>query len=238
MAGEAAERQERGFITSITNALRKNKNKPITLIAGDVEIPGVFLAKKHTGRQEGGSEAYTDIVLFNRKKGNINLSLKGEEAPSLAGGGLRGLELIIPGIGARFMKAAYNQLIEMGLKAGDKVPDVYGKISAKDKRKIVVGNQAVGGPIHYMYIGPMKVETDFEKGTLTLNGTLTEATQFADENELYFRLRARREDQTFDPKAMESNVPKIYGRSPSRGDSAGRVVVTDKVPENAVLVKI
>lgn len=238
MAGQSAERQERGFITSISNALRKNKNKPITVVAGDVTLSGVTLARKYTGRQETGSEPYTDIVIANRKNGNIHLSLKGEEAPSLAGGGMRGLELILPGIGAKFMRAAYNELLGRGLKAGDKVPDVYGKIGKSEKRKIVVGNQAVGGPIDYMYIGPMDVKTDFEDGVLTLNGTLTEATEYADENELYFRLRARREDQTFDPKAMAGDVPKIYGKSPSRGDSAGRVVVTDKVPAEAIIVKI
>ena len=36
-------------------------------------------------------------------------------------------------------------------------------------------------------------------------------------------------DQTFDPEASDKNgVPKIYGKSPSKGDSAGRLVVTDK----------
>jgi hypothetical protein len=51
-------------------------------------------------------------------------------------------------------------------------------------------------------------------------------------------LRARREDQTFDPDAKQGGVPKIYGRSPSRGDSAGRIVVTDKVPKEAKIVKV
>jgi hypothetical protein len=47
-------------------------------------------------------------------------------------------------------------------------------------------------------------------------------------------LRARREDQVFDPDAKDGqNIPKIYSKSPSKGDSAGRIVVTDKVPNNA-----
>jgi hypothetical protein len=126
------------------------------------------------------------------------------------------------------------------LKAGDKVPDVYGKIGAKTKEKIVVGTTAMGGPIDYMYIGPMTVVADYneKKNTLTLNGKLTESKEYAKSHELYFRLRARREDQRFDPDAQQGGIPKIYGRSPSRGDSAGRIVVTDSVPKNAMVVAV
>jgi hypothetical protein len=174
----------------------------------------------------------------NGKK--VNLSLKGEAAPSLAGGGLRGLEAIIPGIAGRFMKIAYKHLVKMGLKDGDKVPDVYGKIDEASKEKIVVGTPPMGGPIHYMYIGPMDVKSTYDpkKNILTLNGTLTEAKKYAKTHELYFRLRARREDQRFDTKAMALGIPKIYGKSPSKGDSAGRIVVTDSVPKTGVVVKV
>ena len=52
-----------------------------------------------------------------------------------------------------------------------------------------------------------------------------------------FRLRARRIDQTFDPEAKYGNgVPKIYGKSPSRGDSAGRLVITDKPSSKALMI--
>ena len=55
------------------------------------------------------------------------------------------------------------------------------------------------------------------------------ASAFSYMQDLFFRLRARRVDQTFDPDASDRNgIPRIYGRSPSRGDSVGRLVVTDK----------
>jgi hypothetical protein len=99
----------------------------------------------------------------------------------------------------------------------------------------------MGGPIDYMYIGPMTVggTYDAEKNILPLNGELTEAETYAKTHNLYFRLRARREDQRFDPDAVDKDgTPKIYGVSPSRGDSAGRIVVTDKVPSTGVIVNI
>jgi hypothetical protein len=129
----------------------------------------------------------------------------------------------------------------MNLKTGDKVPDIYGKIDKDLKRKLVVGNEKVGGPVHYMYIGRMTVDFIYrpESNTLVLRGNLYESKQYADEHELYFRLRARREDQRFDPSAVDvKGVPKIYGKSPSKGDSAGRIVVIDKVPSNAKVIGI
>lgn len=238
MAGASAERQENGFKKAVDEAVSKNKKNPITLDAGGIRIKNVDGARKYTGRQASGSEPYTDIIVTCKNKKPVNLSLKGEAAPSLAGGGLKGLEAIVPGLAGRFMKAAYDQLIADGVKAGDKVPDIYGKIGPKTKEKIVVGTQAMGGPIDYMYIGPMNVVPTFKDGVLYLNGKLTESKEYAKTHELYFRLRARREDQRFDPDAQQAGIPKIYGRSPSRGDSAGRIVVTDSVPKNAKIVTV
>lgn len=243
MAGASAERQETGVVNAINNAFKSNQKNPVTLVAGTTKIIGVVGAEKYTGRQTTGSEPYTDVVI-NYKKGSkvlsYNCSLKGESAPSLAGGGLRGLELAVPGIAKKFMKAAFKKLFSM-LNPGDKVPDTFGMIGDADKLKIVVGNTAMGGPINYMYIGPMNVSSSYDKktNTLTLNGSLIPAKTYANTHDLYFRLRARREDQRFDPDAKDSDgTPKIYGKSPSKGDSAGRIVVTDKVPSTAIIVRI
>lgn len=245
MAGASAERQETGVINEIKKAVKKNKNNPITVVAGKTKIVGVIDAEKYPGRQLGGSEPYTDVtftVIKGKKEEKINLSLKGEAAPSLAGGGLKGLELAVPGIAKKFLNAAHDHLVNKEkLVVGDKVPDVYGKIGNTDKVKIVVGNTKMGGPIDYMYIGPMDVtgKYDDKKNVLVLNGEMTEAVEYAKTHDLYFRLRARREDQRFDPAAKDNqNIPKIYGRSPSKGDSAGRIVVTDKTPSGAVIVRM
>jgi hypothetical protein len=243
MAGAAAERQETGLVNAIKAAVRANKGNPITVIAGKTKITGVINADKFTGRQESGSEPYTDVQLFSydKKVKPINLSLKGEAAPSLAGGGLRGLELAVPGIASKFLKLAHEKLSKT-INAGDKVPDVFGKIGSSNKLKIVIGNVAMGGPIDYMYIGKMDVSHSYDKAknilTIT-NGEMIPAKKYADEHDLYFRLRARREDQRFDPIAVDKQgVPKIYGVSPSRGDSAGRIVVTDKVSSTGVMVNL
>lgn len=244
MAGASAERQETGVVNAIKKSIKNNSKNPITLISKNgKKITGIIGANKYSGRQVTGSEPYIDVIFEKKEKNkiiSIGLSLKGESAPSLAGGGLRGINLAVPGLADKFMKAVYKKLIKLKLNAGDKVPDVYGEISKTYKTKIVVGNKNMGGPIDYMYIGPMNVTSKYDnkKNILTLNGNIFEAKKYATTHKLFFRLRARREDQRFDPNAVKNGVPKIYGKSPSRGDSAGRIVVTDKVPSQAVIIKL
>ena len=235
-AGASAERQETGFVNAVKEAVERNDNKPITLKTGGATIRGVIGADKYDGRQASGSEPYSDVQLMTTK-GILNLSMKGPTAPSLAGGGLRGIEAIIPGLATRFFRAAYDAHIKNGLKLGDKVPDTFAKLNDRDKKLLVIGNKAMGGPIHFMYIGPMDVKYKHKGSTLEVNGKLTDANKYAKEHDLFFRLRARRVDQTFDPAASDKGgVPKIYNKSPSRGDSAGRLVITDRTPKTRDII--
>lgn len=222
-AGMSSERQERGLISTIKSLVKANNGKPVSIAGLPFKVIDAYKKEK----SPHGKEPYTDVVLVTSKQEKVNVSCKGPAAPSLAGGGLTGIEKIIPGITSRFLKKVYQAHIKRGLKKGQKVPDVYGKISNSDKQLLVIGTEEIGGPIHYMYIGPMDIK--FNKATMAFNGNFIPAEEYAKNHNLYFRLRARRNDQTFNPQAQfKDGTPKIYGVSPSRGDSAGRIVVTDK----------
>ena len=145
-AGLSFERQENEFCLAINNAVKENSDEPITLKTKDASIKGVMKAEKYSGRQRSGSEPYTDVQLFT-KRGILNLSMKGPNAPSLAGGGLRGIEEIIPGLGARFFRSAYDNHIKKGiLNVGGPSQSIYSfarkynkkikKISAKKNSKL------------------------------------------------------------------------------------------------------
>ena len=236
MAGMNAERQENGFVEAIAESIAQNNGNPIDLITNKASIKGVTGATKFTGRQASGSEPYTDIVL-ETTNGSFNLSMKGPTAPSLAGGGLRGVTAIIPDIGSNFFTAAHKNLLDKGFEAGDKLPDTFGKLNDDDKLLLVVGTRAMGGPIDYMYIGPMDVDYQQQDNVVKINGSLIGATDYANSKDLFFRLRARRIDQTFDPLATYDNgIPKIYSKSPSRGDSSGRLVIVDRVSSQGELI--
>ena len=67
MAGAAAERQESGFVKAVRAAVKRNAGNPITLIAGKTTVTGVIDARKYTGRQESGSEPYTDVQIITQR---------------------------------------------------------------------------------------------------------------------------------------------------------------------------
>jgi hypothetical protein len=231
MAGESAERQENGFLAAVMNKVAESGGKPIRVTGIVGSIKNVQKAYKFTGITQMGNEPYTDVVL-DTTSSKVNISMKGESAPSLAGGGLSGIELSLPGYGRKFMEAALNYHLKNGLLPGEKVPDVFARINEGDKRILVEGTSAMGGPVHYMYIGPMEVRvtsTSLDFTQVILNGKLIKADEYARDKDLWLRLRARRDDQTFDPKGKDNmGIPTVYGRSPSKGDSKGRIVVTDK----------
>lgn len=104
MAGLLAERQERGLVDAINSGFGKNDAKPFTLVgANGVRITNVISAEKFEGRSSAGTEPYTDVIISTKTK-KINVSNKGESAPSIAGGGLAGLELAVPGLTKLFLE--------------------------------------------------------------------------------------------------------------------------------------
>ena len=233
-AGTSAERQETGLITSIKNAV-KAAGGPIKMITQGVTLNGITDASKYTGRTAGGNEPLTDVVIYMDKK-EVNVSMKGESAPSLAGGGFKGIENIIPGLGKRFIEAVYDWATK-NVIPGEKMPDVYGRIPEDVVLKLLEGNKATGGPIDAIYVGPMTVNSVYRGDILKIeDGALMNVKDYAKRYEFFLRMRARREDQVFDPESKSKDgTPKIYSKS-AKGDSAGRIVVSNAAPKNANII--
>ena len=238
MAGAQAERQETGLIDAINGGYGQAGGKPFTISGvGGSRITDCIRAEKFEGRSRAGTEPYTDVIIYRTRNRKVNISMKGTSAPSIAGGGLSGLEEAAPGLTGKFLTAALQKYQNMGFVEGmSDLPDMYGKVSTSLKEQIVVGNSAMGGPIDYMYVGPMNVTSRFSGTTLTVNGRFTAAKKYAKDNDLYLRLRKRRGDQPFTQEKDTKGMPLILGRSPSRGDKGRRIVTTTKTPANAQVV--
>jgi hypothetical protein len=236
MAGVLSERQETGVVDAV-NTHYQNFGKPINVVAGSVTISDVVSAEKYGGRSSSGTEPYTDVILTKRNGTKINISNKGTSAPSIAGGGLKGLDIIIPGFSNRFLNASLQKYIDLGYKEGDQIPDMYGRVSDDLKETIVVGNASMGGPIDYMYIGPMDVRFTTSGKNVRLNGHFHDAKKYADDHDLFLRLRKRRNDQPFTLEKDSKGVPFILGRSPSAGDKGRRIVIVPSIPSNALQVE-
>ena len=237
MAGSGAERQETGFVNAINKAVKSNGGKGIKIQTPGASLTNIVKAQKYEGRSSAGTEPYTDVILHSQGGRRWNLSMKGESAPSLAGGGLEGLELIVPGIGGKFLKAAYRAYINKGFKRGDDLPDAYATVPSNLTSKIVVGTAAMGGPIHYMYQGPMDVTSKFNKNTgiLTVNGKLTSSSIFAKQYKLIFRLRRRRQDRKF---LIETDTGGKDKRGLPMITQGRRIMIVDSMPRDAFKIRL
>lgn len=232
-AGKKFERQEQAFINAVKNA---SVNGPIGVKFKNKTLYNITGAEKYSKATEAGKEPITDVVL-NSSKGDINISMKGSSSPSLAGGGLTGLKTISPDLVNNFITSAYEKLVSKGLKTGDALPDIYSKIPDDIAATIIRGNEASGGPIDFIYIGPMDVVSSLDDNTLTIENANLLTPEEVSKKNLYLRLRKRREDQRFDATPPQSGkLPKLITKSPSKGDSNFRIVITDSVPSNALIV--
>jgi hypothetical protein len=241
MAGASAERQEQGVIDAIRRCVRTNGNKPITVVgANGKKVLNVVDVDKHSGRTISGSEPYTDVIIHTTSK-KYNVSNKGESAPSLAGGGLSGIETILPGLVKKFLVEGVKQYTKKKYKTGDAVPELFGLIDSSDVKKLLRGNKDVGGPIDFMYIGPMDVDFEYKDGVCTLNGNFYSIDDYYKKvgGKLYIRARKRREDQLFTKDEVDKEgLPLIYGKSKTKSDKGRRIVVTDKAPSTAITYNI
>tara|TARA_B100002019_G_C21226390_1_gene577592 strand:- start:258 stop:1019 length:762 start_codon:yes stop_codon:yes gene_type:complete len=237
-AGAASERQERGLIDAI-NAVA-SPDSPVEVRSGDAILKNVVGAGKREGMSALGKEPYTDVEIYLADGTTLNVSAKGDSAPSLAGGGLRALNMLLPDLVSDFLQKAVQELLAQGYQKGDLgVSDVYGKISDSDSLIALRGNEDMGGPIDYMYQGPMDVTAEYGDGFVTVNGRFSNIEDYAESHTLYLRARKRRNDQPFDPDMVDkAGLPSLFGRSPSKKDSNRRIVVAERAPSNAIIVEI
>lgn len=237
--GATAERQEKAFIDTVNKYAKKG---PIT-VGG---IPDVVKAQKMQGLSKLGVEPYTDVILYTGSGKTVNLSLKGgteageSQAPSIAGGGMTGLQALIPDAIGDFLTAVNNWYLSKGYKRGDIIPDIYGQLNPNLTSLVLRGTKQMGGPINFIYVGPMDLKVkSFQNNILELNGVFYNVKNYAAKHPIYFRLRKRRDDQPYEPDLTDQNgYPLILGRSPSKGDSGRRIVMVPKLPKGANVVTV
>jgi hypothetical protein len=84
----------------------------------------------------------------------------------------------------------------------------------------------------------MDVSSRLDGTNLTVNGNLFTPKEYAKKS-LFLRIRKRREDQPFDPNLRDrQGFPAILGKSPSKGDSNRRIVISKRIPVNALSIRV
>ena len=227
------ERQESGLVNAINSAVAENGQKPITLKTKHDTIDNVISANKVEGTNDLGKEPYADIAIHTKSGRTFLVSAKGSKAPSIAGGGIAGLMAVDENIVGNAVKKAYKLYKEAyGDKEGMRFPpgkaiEVYVKIADKWMEPILRGTKAMGGPIDYMYLGPMDVETTYADGVLTVNGAAMDIKEYMDKiGNLFIRIRRRRKTQVLDFTSVDKyGFPNIFYQ---RGEGGRRIVLVSE----------
>lgn len=237
--GSGSERQELGLINMLNENAAKGNKYYVNSLGRDKKI---LRAEKNEGLSSLGQEPYIDVNIVTQTGKRYGISMKGESAPSLAGGGLVGIKATAPELLDKMYDAITKYLKELGLKDGDVVdanliPDLFIRIPDKYVKKILVGNEAMGGPVDYMYIGPMTVSGSVSDttGEIKPNGKFYSIDEYMRKiPDFYFRIRKRdlqNDNQTMITlsKRNREGYPLIFS-APDTGRNNFRLVITDKVP--------
>lgn len=236
------ERQEQKLIEALKIAAEYN-----------AKIPGlpftVTDAWKNKGLSQAHQEPYVDIYTQAINGMSFGISCKADTSPSLAGGGIVGLKYSVP----RLVKNMYDTLetylkVEMKLPEGaiipyTHVPDIFMEVPTNQIKKIFVGNEFIGGPIDYMYIGKMDVNYTLSGKKLNLNGRFYNINEYIKKvGRFYFRVRKREIDSsktiqiTYKTKNKEG-FPMLF-RNPKNGKSSFRLVVDSRYSKNGILLPL
>ena len=192
-----SERQERGLVDAINNALTQTENVFISQLGRRY----IKVAKKIEGRAPNGKEPYVDVTIKMKSGASVDISMKGEAAPSLAGGGLAGIKDIDPNLVNNLWNKAKNYIIrDLGYKDGqvvnaNDVPDLSIEIPQRSVRDIFEGSPRNGGPITHMYIGPMDVTSNLNanSGELSLNGTFYSVNEYIKKVDRFYLIIRKRD---------------------------------------------
>jgi len=244
-SGQGSERQEIGLLNLINENCVKSDNMFIASFGRDKKL---LKAEKKTGQNKLGKEPYIDIIIHTRDGKQYGVSMKGETAPSLAGGGLAGINAVAPDLLKKVYDAVAEKLVAMGLSQGmevnaEMIPDFFIKIPDNYVKLILVGNEDLGGPIDYMYIGKMNVTGTVTNNEIKPNGTFYSIDEYmAKIPDFYFRIRKRDLEPSGNiriefTKKNSEGYPLIFS-SARYGKNNLRLVITDKVPTTGIKLTI
>lgn len=188
-----SERQERGLVDAISESKKVSKKVYNISLGSEYNIiSAVKNDPKDAGsafipHKKAGKEPYTDMIMNvskNNKSMQLRVSMKGDSAPSLAGGGLSGLMDIDANLTKQIWNKASNFIKKKGYGHGDvidsnNIPDISIRIPDDFVKVVLTGTVDIGGPITHMYIGPMDIVYNIDKsGKLTLNGSFYTISEY------------------------------------------------------------
>jgi hypothetical protein len=243
--GQGSERQESGLVQALNEAASKYNKAYVISLGRSFYIQS---AKKIEGLSPIGKEPYIDISI-ETTGGRIDVSCKGDTAPSLAGGGVAGIKLVAPDLIKKMYDTIQRHLKnDLKLQEGtvipaESIPDLYIEIPKKYVEIILKGTKAMGGPVTHMYIGNMDVVSNLETTEVKLNGKFYSISEYMRKiGKFYFRIRKRDLDSSNTTKVVYSKKTAegypVLLQNPRNNKNNLRVVIQDKVPNTGKILKL
>lgn len=247
-SGGGSERQELGLISLLNEAALQGGKYYVKSLGKGLPIKE---ATKNEGLSQLKQEPYIDVFIETQNGKKLGISCKGESAPSLAGGGLVGMQVVVPDLLDRLYRVIIKEL-KRKYKDGDKVdadeiPDFFVRIPKSYVKKILIGNKKMGGPVDMMYIGPMDVDGKItSSGEIVINNNrgkfYTIEEYMRKIPNFYFRVRKRdlprdKEIEIAFTTKNKSGYPLIF-MTPISKKNNFRLVVTDKASSTGKKLEI
>jgi len=236
-----AEEQEHALIAII------NDNPDCTISSMGITAAS---ARANPGVNSLKKEKYIDVYITDSTGKDHGISCKDITTPSLGGGGAAGINSIAPDLFKKiFARIEDYMKTDMKLDNGDiivssHIPDIFVQVPDDYVERIMVGNEAMGGPIDYMYVGPKKLTGDLgQNNELNLNGTFYTIDDYIGKiGSFYFRIRKRdlADDKTVKVAYDEKNMlglPKLL-KNPYDNKNNLRLVVTNALTVNALVLEL
>lgn len=235
------ERQELDVRDAINEAVAANAGNPIRIINGTSDIRNVIGASKNEGRNGYGKERYADLLFHIKGGSDLGVSMKMKRAPSLLGGGLETLFDMDPQYMRKMTQKALAQAIrdkrfQLGSKT--KLTDIFIEFSDQTfLKRAIRGTAKMGGPVHYLFVGPSSPKHTFDKGILRFpDSNIYSSDKFATTiRKFYIRIRRRDSGQVFTNELDKDGIP-LFFKKPG-GRERGRFVVDKHASSTGLLVK-
>jgi hypothetical protein len=197
------------FQDAVNNAIRSNKNIPVTVSMQNESFTNINRARQYKGRQFGSSKLYTDIIL-DRNGRSVRIALK-EDVIKEVYITKKVIDLIVPGLADKFIRAVALKVRSLGLSDDDTIPNtINGRINSSSKKKLITGNQSMGGPIDFVYEGSIQSEYDEESQTINFSGSVIDSDTYSKNKEIYLSISLKSGSAKYKTNMTNDDVQRLY----------------------------
>jgi len=172
---------ESKLVSIINDSISKVDKEPISLATENLSVSDIFNASKFSGLRN----SYTDIILDNRTRKPLNISLENVDSEFVVKTDVKGLNLIYPGILIKFINE-----VRRNFKDGSDITSFSSKIPKIAAQRLMKGITVLGGPVDLYLFDNVKMEYEFYKKDKVLylkNAYFQTPDELASEKSFYLR---------------------------------------------------